>query len=121
MWLRNKESHPPQAAAVRGQATRHGQVRRRPRLGAELHQPSAIEAVDAVILAEMARQSPQISLLGDPFGIFADLVWTNLAPLDRLPGVEQRFDAFQPFFRLQRTGAIDQGAAGPEHVDGRPQ
>src|SRR5207237_2105182 len=100
MWLRNKESHPPQAAAVRGQATRHGQVRRRPRLGAELHQPSAIEAVDAVILAEMARQSPQISLLGDPFGIFADLVWTNIETLVRFHGVEQIIDAFQPFFIL---------------------
>jgi hypothetical protein len=108
MRLRNKESHPPQAAEVRvGQVTGSqlgpavipgcltganglracpGTTIFRcdaPRLSAELYQPCAVEAVDAVILAEMAGQSPQITLRGDPFGVRADLVRPNLAPLDR--------------------------------------
>src|SRR5205814_8990727 len=59
-------------------------------LSAELYEPGAVEAVDSVVLAEMAGQSPQISLRGNPFGILPDLVWTNLPPLDRYAGVEQR-------------------------------
>ena len=50
MQFRNKETHPPQAIeAPRGHLTPQG-------LGAELYEPCAIEAVDAVILAKMARQ-----------------------------------------------------------------
>jgi hypothetical protein len=122
MWLRNKESQPPQAEG-HGPATRssppipecpkgagpestntgRAYLRIDPysgisglsggapdeHLGAELHQTCAVEAVDAVILAEMAWQSPQVSLRGDPFGIRTDLVGFDLAPLDRYTGVEQ--------------------------------
>ena len=90
MRFRNKESHPPQAAEDRGQARALAEPRgSHSALGyfftlrAELHQPCAVEAVDAVIFAEMAGQGPQISLRGDPFGVRADLVGPNLAPLDR--------------------------------------
>jgi hypothetical protein len=90
-------------------------------LSPELHQPGTVKAVNAVIFAEMAGQGPQISLRGDPFWILADFAGSDLAALDRHTGVEQRFDSFQPLFRLQRTDAVDQSAPGLEHVDGRPQ
>src|ERR1700757_5420581 len=113
MSLRNKERHPPQAGEEQGQVEERCSPEDRAVLGtlfylrAELYQPCAIEAVDAVIFAKMAGQSSQVSLRGDPLGVRADLVRPNLAPLDRYTGVEQAFDAFQPFFRLQRTGAVD--------------
>src|SRR6516162_10160756 len=87
----------------------------------ELDEPRAIEAVDAVVLAEMAGQCPQIPFGSDPLRVGPDL--RRLDPPSRHGRAEpkQRFYAFRPFLRLERAGAINEGATGLKHIDRRSQ
>ena len=112
MRLRNKESRcrkRPGSAVGQSQAP---DVRI-----AALDQPRAEKAVDAVILAKMAGQCPQVAVGGDPFGRGADLIGRR-SPAAR-PARQRRaaLRSAPALLGLERAGAIDQSAARPEHVD----
>src|SRR5215471_11279782 len=87
------------------------------RASAAFDEAGAVEAIDAVIFSEMAGQGPQIALRRDPFGRRSELAGREGLTLYRGARSQQRFDAIQPFLPLERAGAIDEGAARPQHVD----
>src|SRR5262245_19143984 len=65
----------------------------------------------------MAGQRAQISFRSDPFRVGTDLGWLDFTTRYRRVRSEQCIDALRPFLGLERAGAINEGAAGLEHID----
>src|SRR5579871_4902641 len=83
----------------------------------ELVQPGAEEAVDAVEFRQMAWEGAQIAVRRDPLVLAPYLLGGDWPARDGRSRAQQEFDLPRSLFRFERTGAIDQRAAGHQHLD----
>lgn len=88
--------------------------------GSGFDQPCCVKAVQPrefrVGMGEMARQRADIAIGGDEFRQSGQFAGLDRLPLHLRFGIQQRGDGLLAFLRFQRTGAIDQRAAGLEQA-----
>ena len=84
-------------------------------------EPGGVEAVEPaqarIGVGQLQRQRAQVAVGGEEFGEAADLRRCDGARRRRGSRASKRRDLVLAFLRLERAGAIDQGAAGLDQLD----